>query len=75
MTPTDVMEPNIASVTVGLGNSKNKLVAAIIDNRSSEAYTAKGQQNAKTPSPRVAPGGGGTTSDRAGPRGESLLGA
>src|SRR3712207_1537935 len=44
----------------------------IVDNVCCQAYTEGRQQNAvKTPSPRVAPGGGGPTSDLTGPRGES----
>ena len=57
--------------TVSLGTSVNRAVAGSVDSGSAEAYTAKLQQNAKTPSPRVAPGGGGPTSDLTGPRGES----
>ena len=43
-----------------------------VDNRAREAYTAGLRYDAKkTPSPRMAPGGGGPTKDLLGPRGES----
>jgi hypothetical protein len=56
-----------------LGTQVNSPVVGSVDNHPPEAYTAEEQQNAKTPSPRVAPGGGGPTSDRTGSRGESLV--
>ena len=43
-----------------------------VDNHAREAYTAGWRYHAKkTPSSRVAPGGGGPTKDLLGPRGES----